>query len=197
MAPNELLRPVETTAHHQHCASMHSGRLAWERLLTDVGSDGFMITLGFRIHMDRARAVEVANHFLLRVNRRLFGKRFSRHGQSLVGAAVLEHKHHSTRSSHSPHFHFVVSAESFSKFVLSEGRLRSIVEHEAGRLCYPTLNYRQSLGALVSGPDFVDVTKIESPDRLANYLTKGCSEFGSVSEALNIGFFGVNGIQGI
>lgn len=201
MAPNETLRPLETTAgcteRDTHTAVVRLRRLDWERLLSRLATNGFMITLGFRMYLDQARAIEVANHFLLRVNRRIYGKRFRRHSQSLVGAVVLEHKHHSTRSSKSPHFHFVVAIESFEKSVVDEDKLRVIVEHEAGRLCFPTLDYHQPLGPPVSGPDFVDVRRIENPDGLANYLTKDCKNFGPINDALNIGFIGMDGIEGI
>ena len=201
MAPNELLRPFETTAsftERNPCnAAVDLHRRAWEGLLSDTASNGFMITLGFRMYLDQARAIEIANHFLLRVNRRLFGKRFRRHGQFLIGAVVLEHKHHSIRSRNSPHFHFVVSPESFTKLAVDENYLRAIVEHEAGRLRYPTLDYRRLLGPLVSGSQFVDVTKIKGPDGLGNYLTKDCNNFGPVSDALNIGFIGKDGIVGV
>ena len=129
MAPNELMRPTETTGTGR---APHLGRLAWEELLANTGLNGYMITLGFRVYMDKARAIEVANHFLLRINRRLYGKRFPRHGRFLEGAVILEHKHHSTRSSDSPHFHFVVSAESLSNSEAKEERLPATVAHEAG-----------------------------------------------------------------
>ena len=194
MAPNELLRPTETACIGR---APHLGRLAWEELLANTGLNGYMITLGFRVYMDKARAIEVANHFLLRINRRLYGKRFSRHGRFLEGAVILEHKHHSTRSSNSPHFHFVVSAESLSTSEAKEERLRATVAREAGRLLYPTLVYDKPFGEEISGSDFVKVTRIETADDLANYLTKECCRFGSIGDALNIGFFGVDGIEGL
>ena len=43
----------------------------------------------------------------------------------------------------------------------------------------------------------VDVTKISSPSGLANYLTKECKHFGDIEDALNIGFFGTDGIVGL
>ena len=201
MTPNELLCPRETTAYNTECdprkTTVHLSRRDWERLLSHLGTNGFMITLGFWMYLDQARAIKVANHFLLRVNRRIYGKRFRQHGQSLVGAAVLEHKHHSTQSSNSPHFHFVVAAESFEKLVVDEDKLRAIVEHEAGRLCFPTMDYHQPLGPVISGSEFVDVKRIENPDGLANYLTKECKKFGPENDALNIGFLSMNGIEGI
>ncbi len=194
VTPNEQMHPTETT-----CAGRapHLGRLAWEELLSDTGSNGYMITLGFRVYLDRDRAVAVANHFLLRINRRLYGKRFPRHGRFLEGAVILEHKHHSTRSSNSPHFHFVVSAESLSTAEVNEERLQAIVEYAAGRLLYPTFVYDHPFGKVISGSDFVIVTRIDTADHLANYLTKDCCRFGPVGDALNIGFFGVDGIEGL
>ncbi len=115
----------------------------------------------------------------------------------MEGAVILEHKHHSTQSSDSPHFHFVVSAESLANTEVKEQRLQAIVEHEAGRLLYPTLVYDQPFGKVISGSDFVMVTRIETTDDLANYLTKDCCRFGAVGDALNIGFFGVDGIEGL
>ena len=156
-----------------------------------------MITLGFRVYLDKTRAIQVANHFLMRLNRRLFGKRFRKHAQSLVGAVVLEHKCHSTRSSNSPHFHFVVTAESFVTSEAKEEMLRAIVEIEATRLRFPTLVYDQPFGEVISGSDFVNVTRIETADYLANYLTKDCFRFGPAGSGLNIGFFGVDGIEGL
>ena len=194
MTPNELLRPAETTRNGR---APHLGRLAWEELLSNTGLDGHMITLGFRVYLDKARAIEVANHFLLRINRRLYGKRFPRHGRFLEGTVILEHKHHSTRSSNSPHFHFVVSAESLSTAEVNEERLQAIVEYAAGRLLYPTYVYDQPFGKVISGSDFVIVTRIDTADHLANYLTKDCCRFGPVGDALNIGFFGVDGIEGL
>ena len=141
VTPNEQMHPTETTCTGR---APHLGRLAWEELLSDTGLNGYMLTLGFRVYLDRARAIEVANHFLLRTNRRLYGKRFSRHAKFLEGAVILEHKHHSTQSSDSPHFHFVVSAESLANSEVKEERLQAIVEHEAGRLLYPTLALRSA-----------------------------------------------------
>ena len=194
MSPNELVHPTEATCIGR---APQLGRLAWEELLSDMGLNGHMITLGFRVYLDKARAIEVANHFLLRINRRLYGKRFPRHGRFLEGAVILEHKHHSTRSSNSPHFHFVVSPESLTTAEVSEERLRAIVKYEAGRLLYPTLVYDQPFGEVISGSDFVKVTRIETAYDLANYLTKDCCRFGAVGDALNIGFFGVDGIEGL
>ncbi len=201
MAPNELLSLIETnescTKRAPHTAAVHLERLSWEKLLSQIGSGGFMITLGFQVYLDQARAIQVANHFLLRVNRKLFGKRFPRHGQFLVGAVVLEHKNHSTRSSESPHFHFIVSPESFVRHSINEEELRAIVEHVAGRLRFPTLHKHKPLGPLVSGSDFVKVDRIEIANGLANYLTKDCDRFGPARDALNIGFFGIGGIEGL
>lgn len=201
MAPNELLSLKETnascTGRAPHTFAVHLERLGWEKLLSQVGSSGFMITLGFRMYLDQTRAIQVANHFLVRVNRGLFGKRFPRHGQSLVGAVVLEHKHHSTRSSKSPHFHFVVSAGSFVYSAVNEEKLRAIVEHGAGRLYFPTLIDHRPFGPPVSGSDFVRVNRVEAADGLANYLTKDCNSYGPERDALNIGFFGIDGIEGI
>lgn len=201
MHPNDLLRPAETTDGQRSCAAFNvagrPSRQAWEKLLSNTGTNGFMITLGFRTHLDRTRAVETANHFLSRINRRIFGKRFRRYDQSLRGAVVLEQKRHSTRSHNSPHFHFVVIADSVGSSLSDESRLRVIVEHEAGRLRYPTLDQLRPFGPLISGTDFVDVTRIHSPDGLANYLTKECKDFGLRDGALNIGFFGMEGIVGL
>ena len=79
----------------------------------------------------------------------------------------------------------------------NEERLQAIVEYAAGRLLYPTLVYDQPFGKVISGSDFVMVTRIETADDLANYLTKDCCRFGAVGDALNIGFFGVDGIEGL
>ena len=201
MSPNELLSLIETnaacTGGAPHTAAVHLARRGWEKLLSQIGAGGFMVTLGFRMYLDQGRAIQVANHFLLRVNRGLFGKRFPRHGQFLVGAVVLEHKHHSTRSSESPHLHFIVSPESFVRHSINEEELRTIVEHVAGRLRFPTLHEHKPLGPLVSGSDFVKVDRIETANGLANYLTKDCNRFGPARDALNIGFFGVGGIEGL
>ncbi len=201
MAPNELLSLRETNAscagRAPNTTAVHVARLGWERLLSQIGSGGFMVTLGFRVYMDQARAVQVANHFLLRVNRGLFGKRFPQHGRSLIGAVVIEHKHHSTRSCDSPHFHFVVSVDSFINSVVSEERLREIIEQVAGRLRFPTLHKQKPLGPLVSGSDFVKVNRIETPNGLANYLTKDCDRLGPARDALNVGFSGIGGIEGL
>ena len=194
MTPNELIHPTETTGTG---LAPHLGRLAWEELLSDTGLNGFMITLGFRVYLDTARAIAVANHFLQRINRHLYGKRFPRHGRFLEGAVVLEHKRHSTRSSNSPHFHFIVAAESLSTSEGNEERLRKVVEYAAGRLLYPTLVCDQPFGEVISGPAFVDAKRIVNANDLANYLTKDCCRFGPVGDALNIGFFGVDGIEGL
>jgi len=188
VTPNELVHPAETTCTGR---APHLGRLAWEELLSDTGLNGLMITLGFRVYLDKARAIEVANHFLLRINRRLYGKRFPSHGKFLEGAVILEHKHHSTRSSESPHFHFIVAAESFENIHVNEKGLREIVEFAASRL------RDQSSGQPMSGSKFVDTRRIQDPGRLANYLTKDCYRFGPAGSGLNIGFFGVDGIEGL
>lgn len=156
-----------------------------------------MVTLGFRVHLDRARAIETADHFLRRINRRFFGKRYRQSGQSLRGIVVLEQKRHSSRAHDSPHFHFVVLGESVGRALCDEAQIRAVIEHEASRLLYPTLDQHRPFGPPISGTDFVDLTKIESPDGLANYLTKDCINFGAACDALNIGFFGVDGITGI
>ena len=194
VSPNELVR--QTERNYAGRAS-HVGRLAWQELLSNAGSTGYMVTLGFRAYLDKARAVEVANQFLLRINRRLYGKRFPRHGRFLEGAVILEHKHHSTRSSNSPHFHFVVSRASLATSDVNQEGLRRIIEYAAGRLLYPTHDYDRSFGTQVCGSDFVDVRRIDSANNLANYLTKDCYRFGQVGDALNIGFFGVDGIEGL
>ena len=199
MAPNGLVRPIEKTARctYQRQQATDSVRLAWENLLSDVGANGIMITLGFRTYLDKVRAVKIANHFLLRLNRHLYGKRFRKNCQSLTGMVALELKHHSSRSLNSPHFHFVVSAASLAKSIITEDKLCAIVNHAAGRLCLPTLDRYRPLGPPVSGPEFVHVTKIYGADELSNYLTKDCKSFGPVNDARNIGFFDANGIVGI
>ncbi len=201
MDPNDLLRPAETTDGQWGYAAFNGAgrpsRQAWEKLLSKMGTNGFMITLGFRTYLDRKRAVETANHFLSRINRRIFGKRFRRHDRSLRGAVVVEKKRHSTRSHNSLHFHFVVFADSVGSSFSEESRLRVTVEREAGRLRYPTLDQLRPFGPLISGRDFVDVTRVHTPDGLANYLTKECKDFGLRGDALNIGFFGAEGIVGL
>lgn len=201
MTSNGLLRPLETIAECKNRAlqldTVQARLLAWENLISQIGSNGHMITLGFRTYLDKPRSIEVANHFLVRVNRRIFGKRFRRICNFLSGIVILEHKHRSSRSSNSPHFHFVVSAASLDKSGADEGKLRSIVAREAGRLCFPTLDPLHSLGGPVSGTDFVDVTRITAPTGLANYLTKECWSVDPTLTASNIGFFGVHGIVGL
>lgn len=192
--PNESVRQAKTSNARR---LPQIGRLAWEELLSDAGSNGYMITLGFRLYLDTARAIEVANNFLLRINRRLYGTRFARHNRYLEGAVILEHKHRSTRSSNSPHFHFVVSAASIVVSNVSQEKLRKITEYAADRLLYPTHVYDRPFGTQLSGSDFVDVRRIDSANNLANYLTKDCYRFGQVGDALNIGFFGVGGIEGL
>ena len=156
-----------------------------------------MVTLGFRTRLDHARAVDTANHFLCRINRRFFGKRYREHGRGLRGAVVLEQKRRSGRAYNSPHFHLVVLSDSIGSVLDDEDRIRTVVEHEASRLRYPTLDHLRPLGPPISGADFVDVKRIYSSDGLANYLTKGCKYFGRIEGALNIGFFGPDGIVGL
>ena len=79
----------------------------------------------------------------------------------------------------------------------AENRIRVVVEREAGHLRYPTLDQLRTFGPPISGLDFVDVRKIHSSDGLANYLTKECKNFGPIEDALNIGFFGADGIVGL
>lgn len=194
MAPNVLMCPAESTCNGR---APRLGRRDWEKLLANTGFNGCMITLGFWVYLDNARAIEVANHFLQRINRHLFGKRFPRHGRFLEGAVVLEHKRHITRSSNSPHFHFVTTAKCLPTAKDNGERLRMVVKYAARRLLYPTHAYNRPLGEVISGSDFVDVKRIVNADDLANYLTKDCYRFGQVGDALNIGFFGVDGIEGL
>ncbi len=202
MHPNELPCPAKiehdkTKGKNSIYGNNHSGRRAWERMLSVMGSNGLMITLGFRTRFDHARAIDTANHFLCRINRRFFGKRYRQYGRCFRGAVILEHKRRSSRAHNSPHFHFVVLGESILNMLNDENRIRAVVEHEASRLRYPTLDQLRPFGPPISGADFVDVTRIHSSDNLANYLTKECKYFGCIEDALNIGFFGVDGIVGL
>ena len=202
MSPNELPCPAKMDYERRKGATSidanpQAGRRAWEDMLSTVGSGGLMVTLGFRARLDHVRAVNTANHFLRRINRRLFGKRYRLSGQSLRGAVVLEQKRRSSRAHDSPHFHFVVLGESVSSVPNNEDRIRAVVEHEAGRLRHPTLDQLRPFGPPLSGVDFVDIARIDSSDGLANYLTKECKYFGGSEDALNIGFFRVDGIVGL
>lgn len=172
-------------------------RSAWEELIAEVGRDGIMFTLGFRVTMDDRRAVMVANHFLQRLNRRLFGKRYIKHSSGMNGVVVLERKHRSSRSNLSPHFHFVVSGTGGSHPLPREDVFRDAVERESSRLLYPTLDGARCLVGSISGPDFVDARSIYAPQGLAKYLTKESGFSNLESDALNIGFVTVRGIQGL
>lgn len=173
------------------------GRKAWDVLISESGTSGYLVTLGFRKYLDLDRSIDLAETFLLRMNRRLFGKRFKDNRQFLQGMVILERKRRSTHSPNSPHFHFVVSAKSFVRIKIIETELRSIAEDVAGRLRYPTLEPVRPFGEIISGPDFVDVRGITSADFLANYLTKDCHRFGPAGDALNIGFLCIGGIEGL
>ena len=172
-------------------------RDAWKELLSESGTNGYLVTLGFRQYLDLGRAIDVAENFLLRVNRRLFGKRFKKHGRFLKGMIVLERKGRSTRSLLSPHFHIVVSLRSFTNKVVNEDHLRGILEQVAHRLRLPTGDPLRPFGQCISGHGFVDVRKITSSEALADYLTKDCYKFGPRGNALNIGFLGIDGIEGL
>ena len=108
MPPNGLLSMKEGPRNND---AHFLGRQAWDRLLSESGTNGYLVTLGFRKYLDLFRAIKLAENFVLRVNRRLFGKRFKDNRQFLQGMVILERKRRSTHSSNSPHFHFVVSAK--------------------------------------------------------------------------------------
>ena len=101
------------------------------------------------------------------------------------------------RSSNSHHFDLGVATESFVYSEVDEEKLRAIVERVAGWLCFPTLNDYQPFGQLVSGSGFDKVGRIEIADGLAKYQGKKYRSFGPVRDALNIGVFGMNGIEGL
>ena len=192
MTPNDRVHPNARGGPRVGSLHDHACRQAWQQLIAENTANGYLVTLGFYCYLDEHRAIHSANEFLKRANRSLFGKRFKNHRESLIGMVVLEKKRHSTRSSNSPHFHFMVTAD---------GRdVRAMVEAAEGAsrsLCYPTFERDRPFGRAISDPDLVDVREVYDPVGLADYLTKDCYRFGPLREALNIGFVTPDGIEGL
>ena len=166
-------------------------RRAWKTLLARSDHYWALMTLGFQIYIDPERAISTTNHFLTRVNRALFGKHFGAHRQWLSGLAVMERKRLSLLAAGSPHIHMLVRRPHAVPVRISD--LRLVAEKQAGRLRYPIHDPNRPMGRLVSGPRFVDVRHITDLGGLADYLTKKIESL----DAVNIGFFGPEGIEGI
>ena len=170
------------------------GSIVWEQFLAATGPYEVLLTLGFIRYLDLTRAVSSANHFLLRLNRKCFGKNFARRRRYLSGIAVLERKRASLTAPRSPHFHFLLrGSESDRK--LDVASLADAAKFHSARLRYPTLNNLHPMGGRISAPGCVDVRPVTDLARLAGYLTKELHV--NALDADNIGFVGVHGIDGL
>ncbi len=179
-------------------ASADEARNAWEKVIRSAAESGqFFVTLGFRSYLDTSRAIHAAEHFVTRVNRALFGKRFASRGNFLRGIVVMEIKRGSLQALNSPHFHFIPSAPVDAKVQLTLSALQHAVKAAANRLRYVTRKDTYPLGRNISGPGYVDVQAIWDAHGLANYLTKEIQLHGDPLDGRNIGFVDSLGIVGL
>ena len=179
-------------------ASAAEARSAWENVIRSAAERGqFFVTLGFRSYLDTSRAIHCAEHFLTRVNRTLFGKRYRSHGTFLRGIAVMEIKRRSLQGLNSPHFHFVLSAPVDAKVRPTLSALQHAAKAAANRLRYVTRKDTYPLGGNISRPGQVNVQPISDAHGLANYLTKEIQLHGDPLDGRNIGFVDSLGIVGL
>jgi len=168
---------------------------AWRETILPEDGDR-MVTLGFKQMMRRDVAVGCLEHFLAKMNRYVFGKRCYHLGLHFHGTVILERKRLSWAARGSPHFHCLLR-ESENARPVGTDRLRCAVEKSALSLRFPTLNRYEPFGEYLSGTKYVDVTSVDNPIRLSDYLTKEFRHQKIDTLGITVGFIGADGVTGL